>query len=76
MNSADSIDDVISLLTSMMGARGRRASGSRDNQGGRRDDVDKGGAEQYASLSSCFRFFGMKAIVLFPYLASSIRYGR
>ena len=45
-NSADSMEDVTSALHSTMGARGRRASAFLIRRGGRRDDVDKGGAEQ------------------------------
>ena len=42
MNSADSMEDS----TSIKGARVWRASALREIRGGRRDDVDSGGAEQ------------------------------
>ena len=47
MNSTDSIsDDSISRFMVTKGARGRRASASREIRGGRRVVVDSGGAEQ------------------------------
>ena len=45
-NSAELIDEETSRLIVMRGARGRRTSASRVIRGGRRDVVDRGGAEQ------------------------------